>query len=319
MNLNFEYKQLHQLTNYYKGPLLFDISAADVIVAEIVKERFKNLLKINNNNKFTVLSSSLVAVELLKKTIEKDSECKHLMKLQTFYPCTFTEYCWDIAKKQYYTVGVPQDLALCDGEQDRLTVLHAAILSDQRLADWLKECKDKRTVLYELIQSISQCKNDCIDPEDCGCSDNISKFELFPRIYHAYQTQLKVRHMLDADDAVNITRIVMSDFPVVRKSCNNIHRFFFVLEAQDLTRLQYQFLKAVASGDNKNLMLVGDSKRHTFGRDIGRHDFMTQDFVADFSPTQFHLKQSDIVISDTDEPVAAQLPNVIENGCLSFN
>lgn len=59
MNLNFEYKQLHQLTNYYKGPLLFDISAADVIVAEIVKERFKNLLKINNNNnnKFTVLSS----------------------------------------------------------------------------------------------------------------------------------------------------------------------------------------------------------------------------------------------------------------------
>ena len=91
------------------------------------------------------------------------------------------------------------------------------------------------------------------------------------------------------------------------------------MEAQDLTRLQYQFLKAVASGDNKNLMLVGDSKRHTFGRDIGRHDLMTQDFVADFSPTQFHLKQSDIVISDTDESVAAQLPNVIENGCLSFN
>ncbi|MCZ8286649.1 MAG: ATP-dependent helicase, partial [Bacteroidia bacterium] len=98
------------------------------------------------------------------------------------------------------------------------------------------------------------------------------------------------------------------------------YEFICIDEAQDLNNAQYQLLKIITGSEHRNVMMVGDPNQSIFAFNGSSSDFMTKNFVEDFSPTIVELKEnyrsSKAVLNAAEKiiPNASNIQNTIIDG-----
>ena len=97
--------------------------------------------------------------------------------------------------------------------------------------------------------------------------------------------------MIDFDDILYYAYKILLEKPKVASNYTRLYKYIMIDEAQDLNETQYKVIKALTRNFT-NLMMVGDPAQSIYGFNGSNSSIMTQNFVADYNPVKFFLKEN---------------------------
>ncbi|EFE21514.1 ATP-dependent DNA helicase Rep [Edwardsiella tarda ATCC 23685] len=211
---------------------------------------------------------------------------------------TFHTLGLEIIKREYKALAMKPNFSLFD-DQDQL-----ALLTDLT-ERWLE--KDK-TQLQQLIATISNWKNDLIDPSQAAALARSPRDRLFADCYALYDAQLKSCNVLDFDDLILLPTLLLRRDQTVRERWQQRIRYLLVDEYQDTNTSQYELVKLLV-GSRARFTVVGDDDQSIYSWRGARPQnlvLLKEDFPAlrvvkleqNYRSSQRILKAANILIAN---------------------
>jgi ATP-dependent DNA helicase Rep len=170
------------------------------------------------------------------------------LKISTFHTLGL-----DVVKKEIKTLGFKSNFSLFD-DQDCFALLKE--LTEAELEE------DKESI-YQLINRISNWKNDLILPKQAIALADDSETLLYAQLYQRYQSQLRAYNALDFDDLILIPTLLFKTNDEVRARWQNKIRYLLVDEYQDTNTSQYELVKLLV-GERAHFTVVGDDDKSIY-------------------------------------------------------
>ncbi|MFK8258926.1 DNA helicase Rep [Erwinia sp. AnSW2-5] len=166
---------------------------------------------------------------------------------------TFHTLGLEIIKREYAALGMKAKFSLFD-DQDQL-----ALLKDLT-EEWLENDK---TQLQQLVSTISNWKNDLMDPSRAAAGALSERDKLFARCYALYDRHLKSCNVLDFDDLILLPTLLFQRNLEVRERWQQRIRYLLVDEYQDTNTSQYELVKLLV-GNRARFTVVGDDDQSIY-------------------------------------------------------
>ncbi|MCV9879324.1 DNA helicase Rep [Brenneria izbisi] len=166
---------------------------------------------------------------------------------------TFHTLGLEIIKREYAALGMKANFSLFD-DQDQMALLKE--LTEQ----WLENDK---TLLQQLTSTISNWKNDLIDPAGAAATARGERDRLFAHCYSLYQDHLRACNVLDFDDLILLPTLLFKRNDEVRERWQNRLRYLLVDEYQDTNTSQYELVKLLV-GSRARFTVVGDDDQSIY-------------------------------------------------------
>lgn len=199
--------------------------------------------------------------------------------------------------EQYgHTIGLPSNVQIFERDKDRMEVFLEALRTDgvdidQYLdVDDPKEKKSRERNLQNYMDGFSTIKREMLSEEDVS-----SRFSENPdvwRVYNDYQNALLQSRGIDYDDILRYAHRILLTQTWIGDIYRAKYSHICVDEAQDLNRIQYEFVKALAGDKDANIMMVGDPDQMIYGFNGSSSQFLCESFIADFTPKVFRLTEN---------------------------
>ncbi|SFN40970.1 ATP-dependent DNA helicase Rep [Izhakiella capsodis] len=211
---------------------------------------------------------------------------------------TFHTLGLDIIKREYAALGMKSNFSLFD-DQDQMALLK------ELTAQWLEEDK---TLLQQLISTISNWKNDLVDPAGAASLARSERDNIFAHCYGLYHAHLKSCNVLDFDDLILLPTLLLQRNEAVRERWQQRIRYLLVDEYQDTNTSQYELVKLLV-GHRARFTVVGDDDQSIYSWRGARPQnlaLLNQDFPAlqvikleqNYRSTQRILKAANILIAN---------------------
>lgn len=110
---------------------------------------------------------------------------------------------------------------------------------------------------------VEEFKSIPLTPEEAEKEANTTFQRLAAEVYKKYQDHLKERNLMDLDDLIYYTYILLTKFPEIREKYASHFTRIFVDELQDLTPVQYKLLPLLASVHGY-IFLTGDKNQSIY-------------------------------------------------------
>lgn len=195
-----------------------------------------------------------------------------------------------------YAIGLPSELHIYERDQDRKTVFLQSLRENGIDVDAFLNVSDENTrnnrerIIQNYMGQFSIVKRELLNEDEVKekyASDG--NFWLF---FQAYQEALIESGGIDFDDILVYAQRILLEQPW----CGDIYRAKYkhvcVDEAQDLNKAQYEFTKTLCGDKIKSVMMVGDPNQMIYGFNGASHDYLCQQFVKDFEPNKYELKEN---------------------------
>ncbi|KGA33442.1 DNA helicase Rep [Pectobacterium odoriferum] len=185
---------------------------------------------------------------------------------------TFHTLGLEIIKREYVALGMKSNFSLFD-DQDQIALLKE--LTEQ----WLENDK---VLLQQLISTISNWKNDLIDPAGAAATARSERDKLFVHCYSLYHDHLRACNVLDFDDLILLPTLLLKHNVEVRERWQNRLRYLLVDEYQDTNTSQYELVKLLV-GTRARFTVVGDDDQSIYSWRGARPQnlvLLQQDFPA---------------------------------------
>ncbi|UYA62324.1 ATP-dependent DNA helicase Rep [Pectobacterium sp. F1-1] len=166
---------------------------------------------------------------------------------------TFHTLGLEIIKREYAALGMKSNFSLFD-DQDQMALLKE--LTEQ----WLENDK---VLLQQLISTISNWKNDLIDPAGAAAMARSERDKLFVHCYSLYHEHLRACNVLDFDDLILLPTLLLKQNAEVRERWQNRLRYLLVDEYQDTNTSQYELVKLLV-GTRARFTVVGDDDQSIY-------------------------------------------------------
>ncbi|MBP2153164.1 MULTISPECIES: DNA helicase Rep [Erwinia] len=166
---------------------------------------------------------------------------------------TFHTLGLEIIKREYAALGMKAKFSLFD-DQDQL-----ALLKDLT-EEWLENDK---TLLQQLVSTISNWKNDLMDPSRAAAGALSERDKLFAHCYALYDRHLKSCNVLDFDDLILLPTLLFQRNLEVRERWQQRIRYLLVDEYQDTNTSQYELVKLLV-GNRARFTVVGDDDQSIY-------------------------------------------------------
>jgi len=166
---------------------------------------------------------------------------------------TFHTLGLEIIKREYAALGMKSNFSLFD-DQDQL-----ALLKDLT-EEWLENDKN---LLQQLISTISNWKNDLMDPGRAAAGAQSERDKLFAHCYGLYDKHLKSCNVLDFDDLILLPTLLFQRNLEVRERWQQRIRYLLVDEYQDTNTSQYELVKLLV-GSRARFTVVGDDDQSIY-------------------------------------------------------
>lgn len=168
---------------------------------------------------------------------------------------TFHSVCMRILRRWGDLLGYAQGFGIADTDDQK-----------KLIAECMKELNidTKMLPIKSVISEISNAKNHLMTPGEYA--DEFSKdvrLRKIANIYEIYQKRLKASNLLDFDDIIMQTVVLLENFEDVRNNLQNRFRFICIDEYQDTNHAQFK-LVSLLSGFYQNLMVVGDDDQSIY-------------------------------------------------------
>ncbi|MEY8712929.1 ATP-dependent DNA helicase Rep [Mangrovibacter phragmitis] len=166
---------------------------------------------------------------------------------------TFHTLGLEIIKREYAALGMKANFSLFD-DTDQTGLL-------KELTQGLIE--EDKTVLQQLIATISNWKNDLMSPADAQAQARGERDRIFAHCYSLYDTHLKACNVLDFDDLILLPTLLLKRNEQVRERWQNRIRYLLVDEYQDTNTSQYELVKLLV-GNRARFTVVGDDDQSIY-------------------------------------------------------
>lgn len=199
--------------------------------------------------------------------------------------------------EQYgHTIGLPSNVQIFERDKDRMEVFLEALRADGvDIDDYLdvddpKEKKSRERNLQNYMDGFSTIKREMLSEEDV--SERFSENPDVWRAYNDYQNALLNSRGIDYDDILRYAHRILLTQTWIGDIYRAKYSHIFVDEAQDLNRIQYEFVKTLASLKDNNIMMVGDPDQMIYGFNGSSSQYLCRNFVADYAPKIFCLTEN---------------------------
>lgn len=199
--------------------------------------------------------------------------------------------------EQYgHTIGLPKELHIYERDKDRMEVFIQSLRDDGvDIDEYLnienkKKQKNRERILQKYMDGFSLIKRELLLEDDIE-----EKFPDNPRIwkvYQDYQTALLNSGGIDYDDILVYAHKLLLTQEWIANIYRAKYKHLCVDEAQDLNKVQYEFIKAFCSDVIKSVMFVGDPDQMIYGFNGSSSKYLCDNFVSDFSATKHKLKEN---------------------------
>lgn len=193
-------------------------------------------------------------------------------------------------------IGLPSELHIYERDLDRKTVFLQSLRENGVDIDAFLNVsnestkKDRERLIQKYMEHFSIVKRELLSEEETR--NKYPSDVNFWKIFQSYQNALLESGGIDFDDILVYAHRILLEQPW----CGDIYRAKYkhicVDEAQDLNKAQYEFIKALCGDKIKSIMMVGDPDQMIYGFNGSDHKYLCQQFIKDFSPTKFELKEN---------------------------
>ncbi|CAI1220294.1 DNA helicase Rep [Serratia fonticola] len=166
---------------------------------------------------------------------------------------TFHTLGLEVIKREYAALGMKSNFSLFD-DQDQLALLK------ELTEKWLENDK---TLVAQLISTISNWKNDLVDPQRAMGLARSERDKLFAHCYGLYHDHMRACNVLDFDDLILLPTLLLQRNEEVRERWQNRIRYLLVDEYQDTNTSQYELVKLLV-GQRARFTVVGDDDQSIY-------------------------------------------------------
>ncbi|HBV38933.1 MAG TPA: ATP-dependent DNA helicase Rep [Erwinia sp.] len=166
---------------------------------------------------------------------------------------TFHTLGLEIIKREYAALGMKSNFSLFD-DQDQLALLK------ELTEEWLENDKN---LLQQLTSTISNWKNDLLDPAHAAAAAQSERDKIFAHCYSLYDQHLKACNVLDFDDLILLPTLLFQRNLEVRERWQQRIRYLLVDEYQDTNTSQYELVKLLV-GARARFTVVGDDDQSIY-------------------------------------------------------
>ncbi|WP_419792927.1 DNA helicase Rep [Serratia fonticola] len=166
---------------------------------------------------------------------------------------TFHTLGLEVIKREYAALGMKSNFSLFD-DQDQLALLK------ELTEKWLENDK---TLVAQLISTISNWKNDLVDPQRAMGLARSERDKLFAHCYGLYHDHMRACNVLDFDDLILLPTLLLQRNEEVRERWQNRIRYLLVDEYQDTNTSQYELVKLLV-GHRARFTVVGDDDQSIY-------------------------------------------------------
>ena len=302
----------NMVASFSKGALLVKASAGSG-KTRVLTERIKRLTKITKR-KILAITFTNKASEEIKNRLQDVDDLSEKLLVGTFH-----SFCNYVLEKHGNIIGYSKLPQVFSEDSDRLKIIDEVISQIPTFKEsyQTKTDKDKNSFKNSCLEAISKIKRNVI--LDNELQNEIEDEEII-LLYLGYKNYLRSLNAIDFDDLLlEVYRLFIS-YPNIAALYRRNFEFVCVNEAQDMNKAQYMLLKAMIGTENPNIMLVGDEKQCIYGFIGSNSKYMSEEFIRDYNPTIFELKEnfrsSKKVLEYANKiiPDSSELKNTVNTG-----
>lgn len=168
---------------------------------------------------------------------------------------TFHSICMRILRKDGELIGYRPGFSVCDADDAKKTI--SVCVKELGINEKILSVKDIQNI-------ISNAKDKLLTPAEYRREYGKDyKYKLVADVYEKYQKTLEDSNILDFDDIIMKTVMLLKAFPDVLAQYQNKFRYVCIDEYQDTNEAQFE-LSRLLSGFYKNIMVVGDDDQSIY-------------------------------------------------------
>lgn len=199
--------------------------------------------------------------------------------------------------EQYgHTIGLPSELHIYEREKDRMEVFLQSLRDDNIDIDEYLDVSDSRekrnreSVMQKYMDAFAEIKREILNESEV--------VEKYPdglrvwKIYQDYQDALLASGGIDYDDILKYAYKILLLNEWVANIYRAKYRHICVDEAQDLNKIQYEFIKVLCGESITSILMVGDPNQMIYGFNGSSSEYFCSHFIADFKPAIHELKEN---------------------------
>ena len=253
----------------------------------VITERIRHLLT-KTKKQILALTFTNKAGQEIKERLQ-NSDIENIQ--QRLFVGTFHGFCQYVLENHGSSIGLSPMPHIFEDNRDRLELISQAIEQVPLYAEKYNSYseKEKTSFRYTLLDFISKVKRELISDNEVHEHTNNDNVIL---LYREYQDLLRTQNAIDFDDLLLLTYKLFINYPRISALYRRSFYAICVDEAQDLNNAQYKFLLALTNNEHGNIMMVGDPKQSIFHFTGSSSNYMSKNFVEDFSPTKFELHEN---------------------------
>jgi len=257
----------------------------------VLTERVRHILENTKKDNVIALTFTNKAAEEMQQRLSDCEEAEERAWISTIH---------SVAQRmieQYgHTIGLPSELHIYDRDKDRMEVFLQSLRDDGvDIDEYLdvsdsKQKRDRQRIMQNYMDTFSAIKRELLGEEEV--LDNYSNGVRLWKIYQDYQNALLSSGGIDYDDILIRGHELLLRQEWIADVYRAKYKHLCIDEAQDLNKAQYEFIKALCGDVISSVLMVGDPHQMIYGFNGSSSEYLCNEFVVDFSPSEYELKEN---------------------------
>jgi DNA helicase-2/ATP-dependent DNA helicase PcrA len=195
-----------------------------------------------------------------------------------------------------HTIGLSNDLNIYERDQDRMELFLQSLRdSNIDIDEYLSindptEKRKRDQVMQGYMDAFAEIKRELLT-ERLEIEERYPNKKRFYDIYQDYQQALLNSGGIDFNDILFLAYKILNEHSNTARTYQIMYNHVCVDEAQDLNKAQYELIKIFCGERIKSILMVGDPNQIIYGFN-GSKDYFENDFMNDFNPKTFSLKEN---------------------------
>ncbi len=276
----------------------FDLTKPIQIIASagsgktrVLTERIRHILSNTKKDKVLALTFTNKAAQEMQERLADFDGVEERTWVSTVHSVAQS-----IIESYGHSIGLPNDLHIYERDQDRMELFLQSLRdSNVDIDDYLNvndpaEKRKRNQVMQGYMDAFSEIKRELLIDQ----TEIEEKYPNEPRfydIYQDYQEALANSGGIDFNDILFYAYRILNEHSNIARTYQVQYKHVCVDEAQDLNKAQYELIKVFCGEKIRSVLMVGDPNQMIYGFN-GSKDYFENDFVNDFLPQTFTLKEN---------------------------